>query len=204
MAFEIWRRKSRHKGNLSNITDEELIQLYKSTTEIEYVSELYIRYTHLVYGLCLKYLNNEDNSKDAVMHIYEKVLKALLKQEVHFFKSWLYIIAKNHCLAKIKENDRYTGTEIDSLQNAEFFVEYQPEITLNNESDKTEEEKLQLALQQLKDEQRICIEMFYLKDLSYKEISDSTGLSLNNVKSFIQNGKRNLKMLLSSIKSVLW
>jgi len=204
VAFEIWRKKERKKNNLQGLPDEELIRLYQETTDMLYVSELFVRYTHLVYGLCLKYLNNEDQSKDAVMHIFEKIIKSLLTQNVSFFKSWLYILAKNHCLAQIKQQKRFEGEDIIFLENSEIFVEYQPEMHLNNEADKTDEEKLQVALSQLNTDQRICIELFYLHDKSYKEIAETTNLSLNNVKSYIQNGKRNLKQILGALKSILW
>ena len=52
---------------------------------------------------------------------------------------------------------------------------------------------LKEGIGELKDEQRECIELFYLKECSYAEVASMTGFSLKEVKSHIQNGKRNLK-----------
>ena len=49
----------------------------------------------------------------------------------------------------------------------------------------------------LNPEQKQTVELFYLQEKSYKEIVDQTGFSMNDVKSYIQNGKRNLKIMLS-------
>ena len=52
------------------------------------------------------------------------------------------------------------------------------------------------SLEELNPEQKQCLILFYLEKKSYQEISENTGFSLMQVKSYIQNGKRNLKILL--------
>lgn len=185
--------KRSHKK--SGFTDEELIRQYQATRDTAFIGELYQRYTHLVYGICLKYLKDEEDSKDAVMQIFEKILQALKTQEVTTFQFWLHVLVRNHCLMelrsrKVREN-RSLLHEIPDLANTtekEFSEE-----TLPAERRLTYLEK---ALEQIPAEQRICIELFYLHKKCYQQIATQTGYELNKVKSYIQNGKRNLKIYL--------
>jgi len=182
------------------MTDEELFVKYKETNNSEYVGQLFQRYTHLVYGSCLKYLKDSETAEEAVMEIFEKILFNAQKYNVEFFKSWLFIVTKNHCFQKLKKNSK--ELTIEGQENSSIFMEYQPDVYLNDESDlkKDKTDKLAPALKKLKPEQKTCVELFYLDGKSYKEIADETGFSIKNVKSYIQNGKRNLKKILSTIK----
>ncbi len=158
---------------------------------------LYKRYAHLVLGLCFKYLKDEDEAKDAVMHIFEKLMADLLKHEVHYFKSWLYTFSKNHCLMIIRKKQARLNKEMDLKIHADSFMETETGLHLKtHEAKETEYNALEKAIEELNEEQRVCIDLFYLKEKSYQEISNNTGYTLNEVKSFIQNGKRNLKIKL--------
>jgi RNA polymerase sigma factor (sigma-70 family) len=182
------------KDQLSN-TDEELISRFKETGNNFFMGELYKRYTHLVFGLCMKYLKDEDASKDMVMDIFEKILLRIHKEEISFFKSWLYIVAKNECLMKLRKAD-YT-VQIENVSGA--LMENGEGVHLNEEENKEAVLRaLEKGVQMLNDNQKKCIELFYLQQRSYQEVADHTGFSLNEVKSHIQNGKRNLKNYLSN------
>ncbi|MBS1638022.1 MAG: sigma-70 family RNA polymerase sigma factor [Bacteroidetes bacterium] len=178
-------------------TDNELIQEYKLTRNNLFVGILYKRYAHLVLGLCIKYLKDKDEAQDAVMQIFEKLLSDLLKHQVEFFKSWLYTFSKNYCLMQIRQRQSKLRKEIELQENAGLFMETEPIGHPNHaEAKETRYTMLEMAIAELNNEQRICIEWFYLKDKSYQEVADLTGYSLNEVKSYIQNGKRNLKLKL--------
>ncbi|MFD2247807.1 RNA polymerase sigma factor [Pontibacter ruber] len=173
--------------------DQELLRLYRQTGELAHLGELFQRHSEMVYLVCLKYLKDEDDSKDATMQLFEHIAKALLVHEVNNFKSWLHITAKNHCLMLLRANRKKPSIALED--NTLLFME-NPEpmhLTEAEQAEKTEQ-TLQLALQELPAEQRQCIELFYLQQKSYKEISTLTGCDLNKVKSYIQNGKRNLKL----------
>jgi len=162
-----------------------------------FVGILYKRYAHLVLGLSLKYLKDEDEAKDAVMQIFEKLLSDLLKHNVEYFKSWLYTFSKNHCLMVIRTKQSLLKKEIELELHADSFMETNNQLHLNSNNDKEKQyQALEKAITELNTEQKQCIELFYLQNKSYQEISDITGFSLNEVKSFIQNGKRNLKLKL--------
>lgn len=181
----------------NHYSDNELIAEYKNTKNNVFVGILYKRYSHLVLGLSLKYLKDEDEAKDAVMQIFEKLLSDLLKFNIEYFKSWLYTFSKNHCLMIIRTKQSKLKKEIDLQRHADSFMETETNSHLN----KTEEKEIQYtllekAIEELNEDQRKCIKLFYLKERSYNEIVDETGYSLNEVKSFIQNGKRNLKIKL--------
>ena len=162
-----------------------------------FVGILYKRYSHLVLGLSIKYLKDQDEAKDSVMHIFEKLMVDLLKHEVQYFKSWLYTFSKNHCLMIIRAKQSRLRKEMDLQINASSFMETETHqhLKLSEEREK-EYTALESAINELNEEQKKCIDLFYLKEKSYQEVSDMTGYTLNEVKSFIQNGKRNLKIKL--------
>lgn len=147
---------------------------------------------HLVYGLCLKYLKDRDASQDAVMDIYETVSSKLKTMEVSHFKSWLYMVSKNHCLMILRKNN----PEV----NSEFFMESQDAMHLKEEKIALENdlEALDECIEALKEEQKDCVKLFFIEKNSYQEVTDQTGIELKKVKSHIQNGKRNLKICLES------
>lgn len=180
-------------------SDLELIAEYKNTENKLFVGILYKRYSHLVLGLSLKYLKNEDEAKDAVMQIFEKLFKDLLKHQVEFFKSWLYTYSKNFCLMIIRTRQSKLKKEIELENNADLFMETESGLHLNKADEKEKQfEALENAINELKDEQKKCIDLFYLKEKSYVEIAEITGFTINEVKSYIQNGKRNLKIKLEN------
>jgi len=153
------------------------------------LGELYQRYMELVYGVCLKYFKEPEDAKDAVLNIYEELITKVKKHEIDNFKGWLYQVAKNHCLMKLRSNKK-KGVNIDVS-----VVQLVENVHLNGEIEKEENFKqLQYCLGQLVAQQKEAIELFYLQQKCYKEISALTGLEINNVKSYIQNGRRNLKI----------
>jgi len=185
----------KHKKDISELPDKELVDLYKYSSDTKYIGELYERYTHLIYGVCLKYLKNRDDSKDAVMQIFENLFDAIKKHEIDNFKSWIYSVAKNHCLMSIRKTKTAEKMKVAIKNDSENFMEYSDTLHHNNEE--LDFKNLEKGIEKLKKEQQECIRLMYLQDKSYKEVSQITGYSLNKVKSNIQNGKRNLKNYLS-------
>lgn len=185
--------------NIQALSDNELLAQYKKGGDNSLVGELYKRYSHLVFGVCLKYLKNEDEAKDAVLQIFENLLEDLKKHEISNFKSWLHSVARNHCLMFLRKQ------QTQQKRVNEYEAVYEPEESFDTPfavHDKEEKEvmltKLEEAITQLKDEQRICIELFYLEEKCYNEVADLTGYDIKKVKSYIQNGKRNLANIMSA------
>jgi RNA polymerase sigma-70 factor, ECF subfamily len=176
-------------------SDSELLQQYLDTGKLEILGELYNQYIHLVYGVCLKYLNNREESKDAVNRIFENLITEIPKFEIQNFRSWLYVVTKNHCLMEIRRN-KAEKKRFDKYSD-EFFME---STDISHPIDETDEismeDQLKKCIEKLKDEQQQCIHLFYFEKKCYKEISANLEIEENKVKSFIQNGKRNLKICL--------
>jgi RNA polymerase sigma-70 factor (ECF subfamily) len=178
--------------DLATHPDAALVQLYKKRPDTEIVGELYNRYSLLVFGLCYKYLRDEENARDAVSEIFELILKKLKTHKVSYFRSWLFMVSKNYL---VRNRNKYKSTEIPGLENIpESFMENKEDLTLQIRE--YESAMLQQALNQLVADQRICIELFYLREKPYQEVAYATGYDLCKVKSCIQNGKRNLKLFL--------
>lgn len=176
--------------------DESLLKQYRFSGDPEILGSLYSRYLHLVYGVCLKYLKNRDDAKDAVMQIFEKLVKETRQHEIKQFKSWLYVLTKNYCLMQLRSQKvtdrRINNYKIDYVKSVESIIELHP-------IDKEDAEKdilLKECLEKLNDEQKICIRLFYFENKCYREIAEFLKLDEKKVKSHLQNGKRNLKICL--------
>jgi RNA polymerase sigma-70 factor (ECF subfamily) len=180
-------------SQLKNSSDELLVDMYRTSKSTDAFGQLYERYSHLVYGVCMKYLKDTDNAKDATMQIFEKLIVDLPRHEVQVFKAWLYRVAQNYCLMILRSKNHQTIlVDIFSENNVEFIDELH--LTVEKEIQLT---KMEEALKDLNKDQRQCVEMFYLEKKTYIEIMQETGFNFMQVKSFIQNGKRNLKQKMS-------
>jgi RNA polymerase sigma factor (sigma-70 family) len=190
------------KENMSLLTDEELIHRYRNSHETIYVGELYQRYTHLVFGVCLKYLQNNTEAEDVTMQVFEKLITELKKHHVTAFKPWLHVVVKNECMMKFRKDSSEQKNLKDLKNNTSSLVEnpQDPHLLEAKEAEDREFilQHLKEGMDELKEEQQECIELFYIKGCSYNEISKLTGYTMNEVKSHIQNGKRNLKKYIAA------
>ena len=179
---------------MSSRPQKEIEEELKQTGDLELAGKLYRDYMHLVYGLCLKYLRNRDDSQDAVMQIFEKITESLKTHEVKNFKSWLYVVSKNHCLMELRSRKNKMRSQVKNIDDV--AVENVLLMHHDNDSPVLEEDlsKLEWCIEQLQNEQKTCIQLFYLEKRSYKEIVEVTTFELKKVKSYVQNGKRNLKI----------
>jgi RNA polymerase sigma factor (sigma-70 family) len=177
------------KERYDHITDNELLEKFYSDHDNQWLGIVLQRYTLLLLGVCMKYLKNEEEAKDAVQQIFLKAITELAKYKVSYIKSWLYMVARNHCLMKLR--DKHIFIPVEETTQLAAVESDQKEI-----SDKEATlSMLETSLDELNPEQKTCVTLFYLQKKSYQEIVDETGYSLLQVKSYIQNGKRNLKLL---------
>jgi len=176
-----------------HITDQELLEQFYAGHNNEWLGILLQRYTLLLLGVSMKYLKNEEEAKDSVQQIFLKVIQELKKYKVEYFKSWLYMVAKNHCLMKLREKQGKLTAEISDKLAARPEEETDRNAMLLNDHTL---ELMELSLKELNPEQQQCVTLFYLHKKSYQEVSDETGYNMLQVKSYIQNGKRNLKLLI--------
>ncbi len=186
------------KRNIFEETDEELLQRYVETGQAEHFGTLYSRYIPLVYGLCLKYFGNADTAQDSVMQLFEELTEKVAKYEIKEFRTWLYSVAKNHCLQALRKDKK----EITVDFNAQF-VEMGAILHLLDERREKGEDKtdaLNRCLEQLPEPQRVSILYFFMEEKSYADVVEVTGYNLKSVKSYIQNGKRNLKICIEKIQ----
>ena len=172
-------------------TDKELLAAFKATGDINLVSTLYLRYMDLVFGVCLKYFKDTERSKDAVMDIFGELNTKLRVHEVDNFKGWLHVLARNYCLMQLRSPKNLKTTEFNPV-----FMHSEENMHLKGETLQKEEnfKKLEQCLDTLPGEQQQTVKLFYLESKCYNEIAEITGFDWNKVRSYIQNGKRNLKI----------
>jgi RNA polymerase sigma-70 factor (ECF subfamily) len=185
----------KQKQDFVSFSDEELVRHYKSKHEHVFISEIYKRYSHLIFLVCVKYLKDRDAAKDAVMDIFEELIEKLPNQTISYFKGWIYTVTRNHCLMKLRKEKKTERLEDVFDGNNHDFMETNNFLHLTEEDNflsKTILEKLEL----LKGNQKKCLKSFYFDKRAYKEISEKENISEKKVKSYIQNGKRNLRLLL--------
>lgn len=179
-------------------SDDELLERYRHEHHNRWLGILLDRYLHLIFGVCLKYLKNEEDAKDAAQQICLEVLKTLPRHQVVYFKSWLYQVAKNHCLMELRQSGKMHLLPLSAKNEPENVAERDKKKELMEMEIK--ETHLHQAMEQLNDAQRICVDLFYLKNKTYKSVSAETGFSMLQVKSYIQNGKRNLKTIIQRME----
>jgi RNA polymerase sigma-70 factor (ECF subfamily) len=187
MRFNIFKQKS----NLTEDSVEDLIIQYKSTNNTAIIGEIYNRYAGIVFGVCAKYLKNEEECKDVTSKIFQDLILDLKKYEIKYFSGWLHKVTINECLKTLKKSARTISLIEENISDLHDDDDIEIETI-----DTIGEEEINLCIEKLNKEQSICIKLFYIEEKSYKEISDLTKLTLLQVKSSIQNGKRNLKIML--------
>ncbi len=173
-----------------NTNDEEQLNNYRKSGDVAVLSGLFEKYVPLIFGVCLKYLKDEDASKDAVMGIFEELTNKVKQHEIKQFRSWVYVLSRNYCLMHIRSGKKVEVISLDEVM--EFTPFLHPDENNKEEALKA----LERCMEKLNTMQKQSIGLFYLNEKCYKEIADMTGFKLNDVKSYIQNGKRNLKLCL--------
>lgn len=174
--------------------DEALLAAYRAGGDVEALGRLYQRYVELIYGVCLKYLKKDADAEDAVMSIFEQLMEKAKTHEVQNFRSWLYVLAKNHCLMQLRKPQReFSESDFINLEAESAPSEAHPEA---------QEAQLRDCIGKLPEQQRATIELFYFEDKSYQEIAALKKVELGKIRSFIQNGRRNLKICIEQKNSI--
>lgn len=180
------------RKNIRQLDDQALLELVRARNE-QAMGELFVRYSYLVMGQCLKYLKDKMLAEDEMMNIFDKLPEKISRSEISNFKSWLYSVSKNECLMKLRKK----GIKEADAETALLYAPDEADETLKlAELNEAKMKLLETAMDDLNEEQKKCIRLFYLEHKSYDEIVKLTPYDLNKVKSHIQNGKRNLKLML--------
>ena len=174
--------------NPDEADDEALLNNYRDSGELAVLGRLYEKYVSLIYGVCLKYLKDDEQAKDAVMGIFEELVTKARQHEVKQFRAWVYVLARNYCLMQLRSDKKMMVVDYDDI--------VENDLVLHHDNKYSEEylKILERCMEKLPVKQKESVNLFYLQEKCYKEIADATGYTLNDVKSYIQNGKRNLKL----------
>ena len=177
----------------------EIISVYRKQKDPEILGILFDRYIHLVFGVCMKYLKNKEEAKDAGMEIFENLFELLLEHKVEKFVPWLHTVSRNFCLMKLRKRrpEQFIEESLLTRKESVKFVEYAPDMHLIDEKEYKLAE-LEKALDLINKNQQQCIRLFFLENKNYNEVAALTGFNMKQVKSHLQNGKRNLKNILTN------
>jgi RNA polymerase sigma-70 factor, ECF subfamily len=177
-------------------TDNELLDEFRSGWDLSTLGELYSRYMHLVYGVCLKYLKNREESRDAVMQIFEKLVIEIPKHKIENFSSWLHVVTRNYCLMQLRSEKTRNEKLGEYMDASIIFMENEPVVHPIDETEPEIDMMLMDCIEKLKDEQQECIRKFYFGNMCYNDIATELKIDEKKVKSHLQNAKRNLKICL--------
>ncbi len=181
--------------------DQTLIEMYRKTGDKALIGELFNRYSGFVLAVCMKYVQDTTLAEELTVEIFESLFKKLKNHTVDFFKTWLYSVSKNHCLLHHRSASAFRKHKGLFQQEQDGFMESEDSMYPSEENEKADKIKIvQDALGRLKPEQKVCVELFYIENKTYEEISRESGYNIKKVKSYIQNGKRNLKLILEGKK----
>jgi len=201
LFLKFTNKKNTNTSASNSDRERILIEKYRKTGKSEYIGELFETYVHLVFGVCMKYLKNENDCKDGVMEIFETILQDLKTHEVKNLKNWLYSVTKNFCLRQkriINQDKRYS--EFTMQRSGSAIMETEDILALKIDGTKSQQIiSLHDAIKNLNTEQQACIKLVYLEQKSYIETAEISGYELKKVKSYVQNGKRNLEIALSKL-----
>lgn len=186
-----------NRKKLFEKTDEELILLFKIKRDPEIISVFYHRYSHLVLGVSLKYLKDYSLAEDITMQVFEKLLNKLHLYDILNFKNWIYSVTKNECMMLLRKKVLTLPFEDITDKKNGSIVDFYEELHQSENADDIKIQNLKKAIENLSDDQKSCVMMFYFENKSYKDIEESTGYSMKQIKSYIQNGKRNIKKSLT-------
>ena len=175
-----------------HISDQELLERFYADRDNQWLGILLERYTLLLLGVCMKYLKNEELARDSVQQIFLKAITELQKYRVEYFKSWIYMVAKNYCLMQLRDRPGKNTAELKDTIAAERVDTDKEELFLHEKT----YDYMAEALKELNQEQQLCVTLFYIEKKSYQQITEQTGFSMMQVKSYIQNGKRNMRLLI--------
>ena len=168
--------------------DDALLKRYRQSGDLAVLAEMFQGYARMIYFVCYRYLQDGEQSKDAVMQIFEELIRKVNQQEIKQFSSWLYVLSRNYCLMQLRAAKKMQYTTLDE------FVELPIDLHQVAENKEKQLTDLERCMEKLPEAQKQSIDLFFLNEKCYKEITGITGYSLNEVKSYIQNGKRNLKI----------
>lgn len=179
----------KHPKKSNSMDDEALLQRYLEMGDLVLLGELFGRHSEMVYYVCFRYLQDGERSKDATMQIFEELIVKVHKQQITRFVTWLYVLSRNYCLMQLRSEKKM------QFVSMEEFVEFPVQVHPGEPEEKERSlSALERCMERLSEEQRRSVDLFFLNEKCYKEIVEMTGYSMNEVKSYIQNGKRNLKI----------
>jgi len=188
---------SLNSDSRNQLSDRELVERYRYSYDTTYMGVLFQRYAHLLFGVCMKYLKNDERAKDAVMEVFEKVLTDMRRHDVEDFRPWIYTVTKNHCLMGLRKEKVQLVKQEDYIRFTQEIMETEDVMHLNGMSAIDLDKNLFAAIETLKNEQQQCVKLYFFEKKSYEEIQEQTGFTYNEVKSHLQNGKRNLRLQLT-------
>lgn len=170
-----------------HIDENECIARYKSTEDQKFLVKLFESYSAMIYGVCMKYLNNRSDAEDAFQSIYMLVKRKLLKHEVESFRPWVYVLTKNYCFDILRRKKK----QIDKENEANFM--YSEQVFHPDSTDENQYKKLNGCIEKLNEEQNLCVKAFYFEGMTYHQVAEKYDWKWSKVRSLIQNGRRMIK-----------
>ena len=149
------------------------------------------KYQNMVFTLAIKMLKHREDSEEVSQDAFIKAYKSLSRFNGESkFSTWLYRIAYNACLDRIKKNSKFINTvEINDVTSNEVF---QASTVFDSLEKKERSVIIQECMNKLPEDERAIIHLFYFEELSLKEIIEVVSISEGNLKMKLYRARKKL------------
>jgi len=168
------------------LPDDELIMRFQQTGDTECFAELFARHRKQVYFACKGFFSDSSAAEDATQETFLRAYQNMHRFSGGNFGGWLMRISKNICIDSWRK--RQPEKEFEEIEMSQLPS---PQVLEQTSDLRFAVQRVLQELETLPAEQRRCVEL-KIEGYSYEETAASTGLSVQAVKSHLQNGRRTL------------
>ncbi|MEI7999608.1 MAG: RNA polymerase sigma factor [Candidatus Omnitrophota bacterium] len=178
------------------MNDEELIQRFYQQ-DAEALNVIFKRHKDSLFNFAFRLIGNRADAEDAVSHSFMMVCeKRYASKPGASFKTWLFTIARNFCLSKLRTRNRFSSlwsTRGDSEEEKSVDIVDPRALARDQLDQKDMQAIIQKAVNSLPKEQKEALLLREYHDFSYEEISQVLECSLDKVKVLIFRARNHLK-----------
>ncbi|HXK60010.1 MAG TPA: sigma-70 family RNA polymerase sigma factor [Acidobacteriota bacterium] len=159
-------------------------------------NRLVLKWEKPVYNLVLRMLQDPEDAAETTQEVFMRAYRAIGSfRNDSSFSTWLYRIAANHCLTRLKKRGAQPSCSLDD-QDVRTVIQHRMPRQESHEHEFLQQDagqRVREALALLSPEQRLVLELKFFQDMTFEEIADFVQAPLSTVKSRLYDGLGVLK-----------